>query len=612
MLVAVTVTTSGSPTYLRDGANPMFGFFHAPAAYSPTETAVLICSPFGWEEICSYRSRREWACELAQAGFPTLRLDLPGTGDSGGSPRDAGQLSSWTAAIGSAARHLRALTGLDRVAAIGIGLGGLALCKAIAEDAPVDDAVLWAVPSRGRALVRELRVFASLEEPALGGIAEEQLGPPPLPDGYVWAGGFLLTAETAHDLEQLDLSSLPLARLERALMLDRDGLSVDERLRAHLERSGVSVIVAAGRGYGAMMAQPDQARPPRATFSLVCSWLEQRTAREPANDAIHESSGAASGLRDDDDTIALSVGDVAIRETSVTVAQPGGELFGILTEPADAPSAGLCAVLLNAGAIRRVGPNRMWVEAARRWAALGVPSLRLDIEGIGDAGGDPERLADLAELYTPGLVDQVCAALDALENRGVSRRFVLAGLCSGAYWAFHAALRDERVLAAFMLNPRALYWDESLEASRALRRGVLRTSSWHKLLRGQVPLGRMWDLVYRAPFALPRRALARRSARRRGENELEQALDRLRDTGKVLRFVFSENEPLCEELELDGYLAGLERWPNVSVEFIPGRIHTLRPVQAQLGAHEALDRALADMLERAAPARLKASPARGA
>jgi hypothetical protein len=162
-----------------------------------------------------------------------------------------------------------------------------------------------------------------------------------------------------------------------------------------------------------------------------------------------------------------------------------------------------------------------------------------------------------------------------------------------------------------MLNPRALFWDESLEASRALRRGVLRTSSWRKLLRRQVPLARMWDLVYRAPFALPRRALARRSARRRGENELEQALDRLRDNGKMLRFIFSGDEPLCEELELDGYMAGLGRWPNASVEFIPGRIHTLRPVQAQHGAHAALDRALADMLEREAPAPLKASPARG-
>jgi alpha-beta hydrolase superfamily lysophospholipase len=609
----VTDTSSGRPIYLRDGANSVFGFFHAPATSSPAGSAVVICPPFGWDEICSYRSRRQWAGELAQAGHPVVRLDLPGTGDSGGSPNDPGQVSSWTAAVGSAARRLRELTGLDRVAAIGIGLGGLVLCKAIAEDAPVDEVVLWAVPARGQALVRELRVFASLEHSPLGAVADRELEPPPLPDGYVWAGGFVLTAQTARELEQLDVAALPLpdGRIKRALMLDRDGVSVDERLRAHLERNGASVSVAPGRGYGTMMAQPHEACPPYGVFERVGSWLRDEDASEPAAGTVIGYSAGASTASAREETIELSVDGVAIRETPMTVAWPTGELFGILAEPVDVPPAAVCVVLLNAGAIRRIGPNRMWVEVARRWAAQGVHSLRLDLEGIGDAEGDPERLTELAALYTPELVDQVCAGLDELESRGVARRFVLAGLCSGAYWSFHAALRDERVAAAFMLNPQALFWDESLEASRAMRRGVMRTSSWRKLVRGQVPLERMRDLAYRAPVALPRRALARRSARRRGENVLEDALDRLRDTSKTLRFIFSGNEPLCEELELEGYLARLDRWPNVTIEFIPGHIHTLRPLQSQRGAHQALDRALADMLGDAGRAPMKASPASG-
>ena len=35
-----------------------------------------------------------------------------------------------------------------------------------------------------------------------------------------------------------------------------------------------------------------------------------------------------------------------------------------------------------------------------------------------------------------------------------------------------------------------------------------------------------------------------------------------------------------------------ERWPNVKLELIPGRDHTLRPLYSQERAHEALDRAL--------------------
>jgi dienelactone hydrolase len=43
-----------------------------------------------------------------------------------------------------------------------------------------------------------------------------------------------------------------------------------------------------------------------------------------------------------------------------------------------------------------------------------------------------------------------------LEGKGAAGHFVLVGTCSGAYWSFHCALRDERAVAAFMLNPRAL------------------------------------------------------------------------------------------------------------------------------------------------------------
>src|SRR5205823_13947176 len=127
-----------------------------------------------------------------------------------------------------------------------------------------------------------------------------------------------------------------------------------------------------------------------------------------------------------------------VRETPITIEQPFGHLFGVIAEP---PTAGplataagrqaeLAVLLLNAGAIRRVGPNRMWVEAARRWAALGVPTLRLDLEGLGDADGEASRFADVAELYVPRFIDQVRDALEVLEARGVARRFVLAGLCS--------------------------------------------------------------------------------------------------------------------------------------------------------------------------------------
>jgi len=600
------------PVYLP-GNDPSFGFFHAVEEGSGRVTAVLMCPPFGWEDVCSYRSRRDWAVHLAEAGCPTLRMDLPGTGDSGGSPRDPDRLTAWTDATGVAAAWLRARTRCDRLAAIGISLGGLVICRAIASGAPIDEVVLWAVPSRGRRFIRELRTFASLQdahieppqEPAHEPAHEPPHEPPhepagtgPPADDSTAPGGFVLSGETVRALEQLDLVALPFpeGRLRRALLLGRDGIEVDTRLRSHLEEIGTAVDVARGAGYGAMMAGPEQALAPTRVFAQVDAWL-RATAGDGsgAPGAASQAPGTASRGDGALEAVELTVAGTRVRETPLTVDQPFGQLFGILTEPAEAPAAELCALMLNAGAIRRIGPNRMWVEIARRWAARGVSTLRLDIEGLGDADGDASRFTEVAEFYVPELVDQVLATLDVLATRGPYRRFVLSGLCSGAYWSFHGALRDERVVAALMLNPRAMFWNPSLGVVRGFRRGLLRRSSWHRVLRGEVPLTQVVALAEKTPVALasfPRRTLARRRARRLGGDELDDALDQLREAGKHILFAFSENEPLYEELEREGHWDRRDHWPNVTFEFIPGRDHTLRPIESQRRAHELLDRAL--------------------
>ena len=265
-------------------------------------------------------------------------------------------------------------------------------------------------------------------------------------------------------------------------------------------------------------------------------------------------------------------------------------------EPCEGSDTSLAALLLNAGAHRRIGQGRMWVAAARRWAARGVPTLRLDLEGIGDADGDASRFnRNTRALYTTELVNQTLAALDALDARKLGPSYVLAGLCSGAYWSFHAALRDGRVSSALMLNPQTLFWDASLDTTRVLRRG-----SRKKLLRGEVPLRRLLAVARRVPLMLLRRAQSRLVDRTRGGSELDRALDRLRNVNKQVRFMFSGPEPLREELEREGRAQRTERWPNVGFDFIPGDDHILRAPQSQRLAHEALDRALERELRRSA------------
>jgi len=567
------------PVYLGQGA-PVFGVLH-PAAAAGADVAVLVCPPFGWEHVRSYRSLRTWACELAAAGRPALRIDLPCTGDSAGTPLDDDVFGSWLGAVGRGARWLSEATAAERVVAIGIGLGGLIAARAQAEGAPIDDLVLWSVPARGRTIVRQMRAFEGMQR-----ATPIDTEPSDLPDGFVEAAGFVLNAETAAAIADTDLTAVPFdGAARRVLLLERDGLPVDRRLARHYQDAGAHVTVAPGAGYAAMMAAPEEAVAPREAFRAVDAWLGQ--ARSPGPIA---SRGGAP--HDGEAELAVE-GGARIRESLLTIEQPFGRLFGVLAEPVDAPPAGVCAVLLNAGGIHRIGPSRLWVELARRWAAKGVATLRLDVEGIGDADGDATRYHAPASFYDAALLEQVLASLDALEARGLPARFALMGLCAGATWSFQAALHDPRVVAALMINLWSFSWDSSLQvqhdASRT--RELLRAAAWRRLVRGEIRPRRAASFARSQLVALRQLPHRARIEAERGEG-IDELLDRLRDLDKRGVLVFNDGEYAYEEFERSGRLDRLDRWPNLRIERIAGRDHTLAPLVAQRRVNELLDRAI--------------------
>jgi hypothetical protein len=191
--------------------------------------------------------------------------------------------------------------------------------------------------------------------------------------------------------------------------------------------------------------------------------------------------------------------------------------------------------------------------------------------------------------------------VEAIAAAGAGRRFVVGGLCSGAYWAFHAAQRDERVSAVYLLNPQVLFWDPAVTVARDARRvgEVLRASGWRRVKRGQIPLDRAVAVVrslvrsaVRAVFRFPRRLLVRGEAGPAQDDLLGQALDDLEAGGTHVVLVFGEEEPLRDELEHDGMLAQLTRRENVSLELLACDAHTLGPIWAQRFVHGVLDRAL--------------------
>jgi pimeloyl-ACP methyl ester carboxylesterase len=584
------------PAYLQGAYDPFLCIYHAATqSAAGAQSGAIICPPFGWEEMSSFRARRAWAQALAARGVATVRLDLPGAGDSGGYPADADRLEAWTDALDVAAKWLRRETGCPRVVAICIGVGGLLAYGAAAAGAPIDDFIFWGTPARGRTFIREASVFGRMEvaQQAKGEGAGQRAE---LPPDWLAAGGYVISAQTRAALEALDVDAqtLPAAAQRHALLLDRDGMRVDERLRGALERQGVAVETMPGEGFGKMMVEPQFARIPTEVIERTNDWvlaLENPPEPEPEPEpalALGEQSPQPSA-----EARVLAPDGTPLRESFFTIANPSGTMFAVLSEPLGERVE--LAALFIGGTGHRIGPNRMWVEAARRWAARGVPSVRLDVTGTGDAEG---ALADdVPGLYTGDYIEQLDLALRALAERGLPRRVIVVGLCASSYWTIQVAARPEHEVLPFMLNAKRFVWDERRYTEHMARHylgGLTQATNWKRVLRGELSLAGARKILSRRLLGAIEVLRGERNSKTAHGIAVDELLDGLRDRGLQALIVFTGRESLAEEFEREGRQKRMERWPNVTIEQVPGRdgLHTLKPIWLQRRVHELLDEGL--------------------
>ncbi len=128
-----------------------------------------------------------------------------------------------------------------------------------------------------------------------------------------------------------------------------------------------------------------------------------------------------------------------------------GGLVGVLTEPVGDTQASTvkrpAIVVSNVGLNHRPGPNRIWVEFARRMADQGFVTLRFDVSGLGDSESRRDTYTDMERHNT----DMREAVDFVLQKKGLSQ-VVLIGLCSGVDPVHAVAAEDTRVSHAFFLD----------------------------------------------------------------------------------------------------------------------------------------------------------------
>ncbi|RZI83553.1 MAG: alpha/beta fold hydrolase [Rubrivivax sp.] len=176
------------------------------------------------------------------------------------------------------------------------------------------------------------------------------------------------------------------------------------------------------------------ARPPRRPASGVR--LDLRGSPEHRPRPLHRLANAGRPIRRDP-----SLNEIAV------VFGAERHLVGTLTLPTDTTAQPVAFLLSNAGVIHRIGPHRFNVKLARQLAKGGFTSLRFDLSGQGDS-----RAPTQAESFERQNVADLRAAMDHLERVCGIKRFVIAGICSGAHNGLATALADPRVAGLWMMD----------------------------------------------------------------------------------------------------------------------------------------------------------------
>ncbi|MFI4999342.1 MAG: alpha/beta fold hydrolase [Reyranellales bacterium] len=546
--------------------NGCFGWLHAPHDGVGGDVAVLICPGLMQDAILSYGSLRLLADQLAKAGYFVLRFDYPGTGDSCDEDieRARGHWTAWQQSVDRAADWLLATTGARRLVLGGLRLGTTLATLAAARRNDVAGLVLFEPVLSGQAYVRQIRLEGDLLR-----------GQDALKSESLELREFRFSPETLAQMAAVDLRrvSLP-AGLKVAIFTRTNSKLLDECMQAWND-AGVSVFRGDWEGLTPLVRHNIIDEDTLGEFHGVVQWLQGAVPVEAPARARGPITLEPATLRPS-----------GCVETPLRFG-PEGRLFGMLCRPDRATSEEVI-IIGNAGHDPHYGSARQPVVLGRRLAAAGVASLRLDFAGLGDSIGPPGRENMLPHVFAVDRGPDIHAAVDALEALGF-RRFGMAGLCSGAYHAFHCALVEPRVATVLVINLPFFtlpggdvlgYLEQRTVSPGDHLRKLFRLASWTTLLSGKTDMRgvlRGQSARLRTTIQARIQGLARRLGLVREQSFARQAMATLHKRGARALFLFSPGEGETDAFgqEFGRAKGGLGAYPGSMTEVVPDMDHDL-------------------------------------
>jgi pimeloyl-ACP methyl ester carboxylesterase len=580
-------TVSIEPLYFRSGDVQLFGCLHG-SAHSTADMGVLLCEPFGYEAICSHRALVAFAQAAASLGIPVLRFNYRGTGDSDEIDPRADQLLAWSQDVVAAVAELQRRTGVRRVCLLGFRLGALLASLAAAQCEAVAALIAIAPVVNGRKHLRELRTIQmAASTQAAKGASQDAAAP-------FEVSGFTLSAATLAALSPVDLTTQQ-APAPDMLIIDRSDLPSAKAWGEHCTAGGARVQYQSLQGFvRMMMTAPDLALIPHSMIAAMKEWLKPLLPAVPAPRTTDPSPSETAML--------LLQGDASnplkITERPVILAA-SRQVFAIVTEPHSAEVRRRGVILLNAGATHHIGPNRMYVTLARRWARRGCVVLRLDLAGLGDStvGSADEP----SEVFPPTAIEDIGAAIEFMRIKYGVNDVTLGGLCAGAYHALRAAAAALPLNRIMMVNPlhyherpgitrQDLQWLGFVHNPSIYRQQALPNGYWQAVKSRRLDVRQLLKL-----YAQHAGMRARRAARRlhlRISPDLGSELEQIAARGVDMVFMFGSGEPGIGILKNEAG-ASLERLgPRCRIHVLAGADHIFSDSTARAALEELLSEEL--------------------
>lgn len=520
----------------------IFVWQHSPAGENITPSgskacAVIVCPTLGHEYMGTHRILRRLADVLASANYPAFRFDYRSTGNASDLP------SSSSLSLASAAKDVVALCsvlrqdpGISSVACIGFGLGG-SIALLASELCQIDHLILWEPRVSGRRYLRELRALSGLldQQENRSGTARE-------------AAGVFLTETFAAELKAYDLLKKQPQATKTCLLLHSETLSAAPAIKDHFDALGVKTDARPFQGLEGMLAYPTDTVVPVEALADQRGWLDAQVGADAVKGEVMNAQGAQ----------VLPLPERAIEERIVSFSEKN--LFGLLSVPKGTENA-LCVVFLNCGSEHHVGPHRMYTDFSRQLAEAGYFAFRMDIEGIGDSISIGNNIENYP--YSPCAVSDVGLGLERIRAEFPRTRFVLTGICAGAYHSFKASaeLDSLPIVGAILVNPLVFHWQEEnssieheeISLSRERNRyksQALQWRNWSRFLKNPRNVLRVVSVLLRA---IKLRFASSASGLGAEKSEFVQnCLSKIRQRKIKLVLELSDGEPGLQLLQKEG------------------------------------------------------------